>query len=169
VSTSMAPPYKSLWVWVKHFFGYLVFEIFLCPESWRGSLYMYLLSFPRFLTLSIERFWFLFWSILNGMTLKTSNSEWFSQWRHQIAKSTKRGFCEFLFTLGWRQIENKSLYKFPAPRHVSFRKHSNLNFEVFRVRDTKIAMLSHWKKSLPLIFSRFTISSIKRCVYAHVC
>ena len=47
---------------------------FLWPESWRGSLYMYLLSFPRFWTLSIERFWFLFWSILNGVTLKTSNN-----------------------------------------------------------------------------------------------
>ena len=34
---------------------------------------MYLLSFPRFCTLSIERFWFLFWYILNGVTLKTSN------------------------------------------------------------------------------------------------
>ena len=31
---------------------------------------MYLLSFW---TLSIERFWFLFWSILNDVTLKTSN------------------------------------------------------------------------------------------------
>ena len=50
---------------VKHFFGYLVYEIFLWPESWRGSSYMYLLSFPRFWTLSVERFWFflfdLFW------------------------------------------------------------------------------------------------------------
>ena len=48
----------------KHFFGYLVYEIFLSLESWRGSLYMYLLSFPRFWTLSIERFDFyfdLFW------------------------------------------------------------------------------------------------------------
>ena len=34
---------------------------------------MYLLSFPRFWTLSIERFLFLFSSILNGVTLKTSN------------------------------------------------------------------------------------------------
>ena len=32
---------------------------------------MYLLSFPRFWTLSIEWFWFLCWSILNGVTLKT--------------------------------------------------------------------------------------------------
>ena len=56
--------------WLKHFF---VYEIFLCPESWRGSLYIYFLSFPRFWTLSIERFWFLLWSILNGVTLKTSN------------------------------------------------------------------------------------------------
>ena len=60
VSTSMASPYKSLQVWVKHFFGYLVYKISVWPESWRGSLYMYLLSFPRFWTLSIERFWFLF-------------------------------------------------------------------------------------------------------------
>ena len=43
--------------------------------SRRGSLYMYLLSFPRFWTLSIELFWFLFWSILNAVTLKTSNSQ----------------------------------------------------------------------------------------------
>ena len=35
---------------------------------------MYLLSFPRFWTLSIERFLFLFSSILNGVTLKTSNT-----------------------------------------------------------------------------------------------
>ena len=62
----------SLWeIWVKHFFGYLVYGIFLWPESWRGSLYIYLLSFPKFWTLSIERFWFLFWYILNGVTLKT--------------------------------------------------------------------------------------------------
>ena len=34
---------------------------------------MYLLSFSRLWTLSIERFLFLFWSILNSVTLKTSN------------------------------------------------------------------------------------------------
>ena len=51
-----------------------MYEIFLWPESWRGSFYMYLLSFPRFWTLSIGRFWFLFWSILNDVTLKTSNT-----------------------------------------------------------------------------------------------
>ena len=33
---------------------------------------MTLLSFPRFWTFSIERFWFIFRSILNGVTLKTS-------------------------------------------------------------------------------------------------
>ena len=70
----MASPYKSLYIWVKHFFGYLVYGIFLGPESWRGSLRIYLLSFSRFWTLFIERFWFLFWSTLNGVTLKTSNS-----------------------------------------------------------------------------------------------
>ena len=40
---------------------------------------MYLLSFPRFWTLSIERFWFLFWSILNGMT-NGMTSQSFYQW-----------------------------------------------------------------------------------------
>ena len=38
------------------------------------SLYIYLVSFPRFRTLTIERFWFLFWYVLNGVTLpETSN------------------------------------------------------------------------------------------------
>ena len=32
------------------------------------------LSFPRFWTLSVQRFWFLFWSILNGVTLKLKTS-----------------------------------------------------------------------------------------------
>ena len=39
------------------------------------ALYIYLLSFPRFWTLSVEWFWFWFLSILNGVTLKTSNSK----------------------------------------------------------------------------------------------
>ena len=46
-----------------------------------------------------------------------------------------------------------------------FRKHSNLNFRVFTVRDTKIGMLSRWKKSLLLILSSITISSIRRYVF----
>ena len=40
-------------------------------DLFKESLHMYLLSFFRFWTLSIERFWF--WSILNGVKLKTSN------------------------------------------------------------------------------------------------
>ena len=40
----------------------------------RGFAYLpWVLSFLRFWTLSIERFWLLFWSISNGVTLKTSN------------------------------------------------------------------------------------------------
>ena len=76
-------------IWVKHFFGYLVYEIFLWPESWRGSLHIYLLSFPRFWTLLIERFWFLFWSILNGVILKTSNIQSLYQWIDQNKWSLK--------------------------------------------------------------------------------
>ena len=74
MSSSMVSPYKAQKIGVKHFLGYLVYELFLWPKSWRGSLYIYLLSFPRFWTLSVEWFWFLFWSILNGVTLKTSNN-----------------------------------------------------------------------------------------------
>ena len=59
--------------WVKHLLGYLVYQLFLRPKSWRGSLYIYLLSFPRFWALFVEWFWFLFWSILDGVTLKTSS------------------------------------------------------------------------------------------------
>ena len=46
IGTSMASPYKPLKIWVKHFFGYLVYEIFLWPESWRGSLHIYSLHLP---------------------------------------------------------------------------------------------------------------------------
>ena len=35
---------------------------------------MYFLLFPRFWTLSIERFWFLFWSILNGVSSSRKRS-----------------------------------------------------------------------------------------------
>ena len=78
-------------VWVKHFFGYLVYEIFLWPESWRGSLYMYLLSFPRFWTLSIGRFWFWFLSILNCMTLKNEDrSTKYPNLENEAPKARKR-------------------------------------------------------------------------------
>ena len=80
-------------------------------------------------------------------------------------KVKKARLYEFLSRLGWRTIENKSFYKFPAPKLASFRKYTILNFRVFRVRDTKIGMLSHWKKPFLLIFSSLTISSIKRCVF----
>ena len=47
------------------------------------------------------------------------------------------------------------MHKFPFPYHVSFRKYSNLNFRVFTVRDTKIGMLSRWKKVSPLDFQQY--------------
>ena len=92
MGTSMVSPYKSLLILWKHFLGYLVYEIFLWPKSWRGSLYIYLLSFPRFWTLSIERFWFLFWSILNGVALKTTNWGIFG---FTICAWVERYFCKF--------------------------------------------------------------------------
>ena len=55
----MATPYKGLQIWVNHFFEYLAHEKLHRSESWRGSLHIYLLLFPRFGTLSIKPFWFL--------------------------------------------------------------------------------------------------------------
>ena len=57
MDTSMASPYKPLLILWKHFFGYLVYEIFLWPESWRGSLYIYLLSISQILD-------FIYWTVL---------------------------------------------------------------------------------------------------------
>ena len=110
MGTRMASAYKSLLILWKHFLGYLVYEIFLWPESWRGSLHIYLLSFPRFWILSIERFWFLFWSILNGVTLKTSNWGIFG---FTICAWVERYFCKFkmasrswVTTHPWSRLES---------------------------------------------------------------
>lgn len=73
MGTSMASPHKSLQIWVKSFSPYLLLENFSWPKFWREYLHSYLLSFLRFWTLSIEWFWLLFWFILNGVTLNTSN------------------------------------------------------------------------------------------------
>ena len=47
----------------------------MVPTAGTWILHIYLLSVPRFGTLSFERFWLLFRSILNGVTRKTSNSK----------------------------------------------------------------------------------------------
>ena len=83
-------------------------------------------------------------TILMGFTVTSSDY-----------KVKKARFYAFLFTLGWRLTGNKSWCKFPAPKHVSFQKYSNLNFRVFKVRDTKIGMLSPWKKVSQLDFQQF--------------
>ena len=74
MGSSMASPYKSLEIWVKHSSAYLAEEKLLWLETGRMALNIYLLSFPRFWILSTERFWFLFWSILNGVTMKPGDS-----------------------------------------------------------------------------------------------
>ena len=81
--------------------------IFFWPESWRGALYIYLPLFPRFRNLSIEWFWLLFWSILNDVTLKTSN--WllvYILWYHQFLIFQ---FCDvslnnFLILCVWNKL-----------------------------------------------------------------
>ena len=54
--TNMASLYKALWNWVKRFFEFLAYELSHRPDSWRGFLYIYLLSFPGFWTFCIN--WF---------------------------------------------------------------------------------------------------------------
>ena len=48
-------------------------NLYKCGKKYLRRSCIYLLSFLRIWTLSIERFWSLFWSILNDVTLKTSN------------------------------------------------------------------------------------------------
>ena len=69
---NMASSYKALWIWVNHFSRYLTYEKLHWPVSLWASLHIYLLSFPRFWTSSIERFWVLFlmawqWEPAKGM------------------------------------------------------------------------------------------------------
>ena len=47
----------------KHFVGYLVYEILLWPESWRGSFHIYLLSFARLIIIIIILD-FIYWTVL---------------------------------------------------------------------------------------------------------
>ena len=66
--------------------------------------------FPDSGLLSIERFWFLFWSILNGVTLKTSNWGIFG---FTICAWVERYFCKFkmasrswVTTHPWSRLES---------------------------------------------------------------
>ena len=60
----------------------------------------------------------------------------------QIVKSKSQVLRILIYTRLKINKKNKSLYKFPVPQHVSFRKYSNLNFRVFTGCDTKIGILS---------------------------
>ena len=55
VSTGMASPYKSLQVCVKHFFGYLVYEIFLLPDL--ATVFVYV---PPFISQILD---FIYWTV----------------------------------------------------------------------------------------------------------
>ena len=70
--------------------------------------------FPSFWTLSIEQFWFLFWSILNGMTLKTRNKMTFqtifmtSHFFQHNSLSTTTDFYDFLISSNTITVNNNS-------------------------------------------------------------
>ena len=67
---NMMSPYKALSIWVKRFSEYLAYKLCHRPDSWRGFLHIYLLSFPRFWTFCID--WFAFLRLI----------AW--QWKHTI-------------------------------------------------------------------------------------
>ena len=63
----------------------------------------FLFSSPRFWTLSIERFWFSFWSILNGVTLqKTSNLK---MWKDEFSTVLSQGL-----KYGQQTAQSKKVY-----------------------------------------------------------
>ena len=62
--------------------------------------HIYLLSFLRIWTSYIERFWFLFWSILNGVTLKTTNCG---------LRCRKKCICLFVSERKFRKIKRTFL------------------------------------------------------------
>ena len=72
----------------------LVRNIAVAWIIWRGALYIYLLSFPRFWTLSIEISISIY--ILNGVTLKTSNSlfQTLDQWGLKKSGRAKSGISD---------------------------------------------------------------------------
>ena len=77
------------------------------PLTWNlARVFAYLPPFiSQILDLSIERFWFLFWSILNGVTLKTSNIRF-------VPKRRNHPFNYYLsFSLFW-------ILLCPATSHV---------------------------------------------------
>ena len=104
MGTNMASPYKSLLMLWKHFFGYLVYEIFLWPESWWGSLHIYLLSFPRFWTLSIERFWFLFGSFWMAWHRKPAVGKLMEDWRINPRDFWPLGVARSLSVMSVQQV-----------------------------------------------------------------
>ena len=85
VGISMASLYKFLYIWVKHFFGYLAYEIFLSPKFCWGSLYIYLLSFPGFWT-------FIYWTVLIFILIYF---EWGDTENQQLLASYFRFFLIF--------------------------------------------------------------------------
>ena len=68
--TNMASPYKALQIWVKRFSEYLArMKYRTDSDSWRGFLYIYLLSFPDSGLSVLNGLHFCF----DGVTVKTEN------------------------------------------------------------------------------------------------
>ena len=54
MGTNIASPYKALRIKVNYCPQYFAYEKFNQPETWRTSLYIHLLTFPVFWTVSIN-------------------------------------------------------------------------------------------------------------------
>ena len=120
-SGSMASPY----IWVKHFFRYLLYEIFLWPEYWRDSLHIYLLSFPRFWTLSIELFWLFFFIYFEWRDTENQQYAWIARNRAHL-----QGPKAFLLTckdpsslrFWWNSVQRKALMRTICSREIFTKK-----------------------------------------------
>ena len=100
---NMMSPYKALSIWVKRFSEYLVYKLCHRPDSWRGFLHIYLLSFPRFWTFCIDWFAFL---CFDDVTVKTQN--WWEKKKKTVfllslrfVVSPQSPFC-ILYLWPWR-------------------------------------------------------------------
>ena len=100
------------------------------PLTWIfASVFVYVPPFPpRFWTISIEQFWFLFWSILNGVTPKTSNT-------HEMisTKSERKPLKSTIWLTDQitRKFKNRSLQNFQTCQFTSLslrkQQHNGLN------------------------------------------
>ena len=155
VDTSMASPYKSLYIWVQHFFGYLIYGIFFWNESWRGTWYIYLLSFPDSRLYLLNGFDFdfdLFWMVwywkpaiscpFGRWWLMYNNLPWIFDINE---KFSNQGMLLTEYHPGYPSTENK--------------------FKIHMVNLSSVNHSKSWAKNIAWLFGIFTYICSSHIVY----